>query len=425
MHFGSLFTILVVSLDTAVGFSSTLDTSGPPRALKLSPKDKTSRGEGSLDAKDKFQAPKKAPVGTPEDQVMPVGDGDNRKGGVMLDDYDPTRLGVSAAEAEAEKDKDKPKNEPAAATPNASGAASTPMNDDHPGSKDKGELSSGKGGGATGGVGATAGTGSGPAISPDAEMTTRDKPRLQDRPAFGEDLPETNHEHSMGRLFGVTMMIIMSEIFDKTFFIAALMAMRNSPLFVFSASFASLGLMHVLSTFLGMVLPQLLSPKVTTLLASILFLAFGLKLLKDAWEMNPREAISEEMREVEQEIELRESNRAVERAEKQLPEGSQINGISNLLSLVFSPLWIQIFVMNFLAEWGDRSQIATVALGASTHIIDVLIGGLVGHGVCTAVAIIGGRLLASSLSSRSITFGGAFCFLLFACIYFIDWKREN
>lgn len=416
----SLVTVLLATLGAASVDATALDNEGSHKALKLSPKDKTSRGDGSLDATDKFQAPKKAPVGTPEDQVMPVGDGDNRKGSVLLDDYDPTRLGVSAAEAEAEKGKYD--NTPA--SPQSSGKPVAATNDDNPAAKAKGELASGKGGGGTGGVGATAGTGSGPAIDPNAEMTPRDKTHTSESPTIATEKTNTNLEHSMSRMFGVTMMIVMSEIFDKTFFIAALMAMRNSPLFVFSASFASLGLMHTLSTFLGMVLPQVLSPKVTMLLAALLFFVFGLKLLKDAWDMNPREAASEEMREVEQEIELRESNRATERAETQSHETSRFAGITNLLSLVFSPLWIQIFVMNFLAEWGDRSQIATIALGASTHYIDVLIGGLLGHGLCTAFAIAGGRLLASSLSTRTITFGGAFCFLLFACIYFVDWKRE-
>lgn len=43
----------------------------------------------------------------------------------------------------------------------------------------------------------------------------------------------------------------------------------------------------------------------------------------------------------------------------------QESALMNLLGLVFSPIFVQTFVMTFLAEWGDRSQIATIALGAS------------------------------------------------------------
>lgn len=41
--------------------------------------------------------------------------------------------------------------------------------------------------------------------------------------------------------------IIVSELGDKTFFIAAIMAMRHSRLIVFSGALGALGLMTVLS----------------------------------------------------------------------------------------------------------------------------------------------------------------------------------
>ena len=40
-------------------------------------------------------------------------------------------------------------------------------------------------------------------------------------------------------------------------------------------------------------------------------------------------------------------------------------GIMNLLNLLFSPVFVQTFVMTFLGEWGDRSQIATITLAAA------------------------------------------------------------
>ena len=40
-------------------------------------------------------------------------------------------------------------------------------------------------------------------------------------------------------------MIIVSELGDKTFFIAAIMAMRHSRATVFTAAIAALGVMHV------------------------------------------------------------------------------------------------------------------------------------------------------------------------------------
>eukprot|EP01042_Synura_sphagnicola_P011768 gene11768-15003_t len=42
-------------------------------------------------------------------------------------------------------------------------------------------------------------------------------------------------------------------------------------------------------------------------------------------------------------------------------------------------VFTQAFTLTFLAEWGDRSQIATIAFAASQNPYGVVVGGLVGH----------------------------------------------
>ena len=41
-------------------------------------------------------------------------------------------------------------------------------------------------------------------------------------------------------------------------------------------------------------------------------------------------------------------------------------GVLNLLNFLFSPVFVQTFIMTFLGEWGDRSQIATITLAAAS-----------------------------------------------------------
>ncbi|KAJ5998927.1 hypothetical protein N7451_006737 [Penicillium sp. IBT 35674x] len=76
--------------------------------------------------------------------------------------------------------------------------------------------------------------------------------------------------------------------------------------------------------------------------------------------------------------------------------------------------------MTFLGEWGDRSQIATIAMAAGQDYWWVTIGATAGHGICTAAAVIGGRAIAGKVSMRVVTLGGAAAFLLFGIIYLIE-----
>lgn len=88
--------------------------------------------------------------------------------------------------------------------------------------------------------------------------------------------------------------------------------------------------------------------------------------------------------------------------------------VSSSLHLAFNTIILQAFSLTFLAEWGDRSQIATIALAASRNVWGVNIGAILGHGLCTGIAVVGGKILASSISERAVAFAGGSLFLVFA-----------
>ncbi|KAK6457163.1 Gdt1 protein [Scheffersomyces xylosifermentans] len=223
-------------------------------------------------------------------------------------------------------------------------------------------------------------------------------------------------------------MIIVSEIGDKTFLIAALMAMRYSRFVVFSAAFSSLVIMTVLSGVVGHALPSLISRRLTQFLASLLFVVFGYKLLKEGLAMSKDLGVEEELQEVEDEIASTKLNNQLDdieggesKAAAKKEWYTEIGGqVKDLASFVLSPVWIQVFVMTFLGEWGDRSQIATIAMAAGSDYWAVILGGIVGHGVCTAAACIGGKLLAKKISMRNVTLGGAIAFFVFSVLYFYE-----
>lgn len=209
--------------------------------------------------------------------------------------------------------------------------------------------------------------------------------------------------------------IIVSELGDKTFFIAAIMAMRHPRLTVFTGAIAALALMTVLSAVFGMA--ATIIPRVYTYyISTALFFLFGLKMLKDGYYMSATEA-AEELEEVQSDIRKREdeleretSATVVQDAETGVIRKNKQRSAWNLLLRIF----MQAFTMTFLAEWGDRSQLTTIILSARENVYGVIIGGVIGHAICTGLAVIGGRMIAQKISVRTVTLIGGVVFLIFA-----------
>lgn len=283
----------------------------------------------------------------------------------------------------------------------------------------------------------------GVAASSDKSIPNAAAPKVDGRLNVNKLAPEDNHssssvidqkegegesDHTNYNSFIMSIsMIVVSEIGDKTFLIAALMAMRHSRYVVFSSAFASLAVMTVLSGLVGHALPSFLSRRLTQYLAAALFIVFGWKLLYEGLGMSKQLGVEDELAEVEEEIASSAHNNQLDGLESGLANttkpkqvwyveaGAQIQ---NLASFVLSPIWIQVFVMTFLGEWGDRSQIATIAMAAGSEYWFVILGAIVGHFICTLAACIGGKLLAKKISMRNVTLGGSFAFFVFALLYF-------
>ncbi|CAH7688381.1 hypothetical protein BY996DRAFT_4541476, partial [Phakopsora pachyrhizi] len=68
--------------------------------------------------------------------------------------------------------------------------------------------------------------------------------------------------------------------------------------------------------------------------------------------------------------------------------------------LLISSILIQTFIMTFLAEWGNRSQILSISAAATHKIYLVIIGTVLGNVICTFLAVMGGRWLATKISVK-------------------------
>jgi putative Ca2+/H+ antiporter (TMEM165/GDT1 family) len=207
--------------------------------------------------------------------------------------------------------------------------------------------------------------------------------------------------------------IMVTELGDKTFFIAAILAMRNSRLSIYSGAMLALIVMTLLAVCMGQVAPLLLPKVYTHYAAAFLFLFFGVRLLRDAAGMDANH-VSDELEEVEAELGGGDGDSELEPL-----QGGGRRESSRAKSTCGLPVaFVQSFTLTFLAEWGDRSQIATLALAASKNPMGVTVGSIVGHGVCTGLAVLGGRMLASRISERTVLFVGGLVFLAFALAAF-------
>ncbi|KAI8325487.1 hypothetical protein GQ54DRAFT_254647 [Martensiomyces pterosporus] len=225
------------------------------------------------------------------------------------------------------------------------------------------------------------------------------------------------------------LMIFVSEIGDKTFLIAAILAMSNPRSTIFLAACAALWLMSILSAFLGHAVVNFVPMSWVSTAAAIMFLLFGIKLLQEARGMDGSE-ITKEMHSVESELsekDVKASQIEMEAGtsdtnEKNEPSDASFNtsvlaSLKNLLGLLLSPVFVETFVLVFLAEWGDRSQLATIALGAAKNVYGVAVGTIFGHTCCTGLAVLGGQLLASRISVKKVTYAGGVLFIIFAFLY--------
>ena len=90
-------------------------------------------------------------------------------------------------------------------------------------------------------------------------------------------------------------LIFVSELGDKTFFIAALLAMRYGKLVAFTGSVAALATMTVISVAIGRIFHHVPASLTSSLplgeyAAAAMLLLFGLRTVKEAWDMPSDEA---------------------------------------------------------------------------------------------------------------------------------------
>ncbi|CAL5028862.1 unnamed protein product [Urochloa decumbens] len=190
-------------------------------------------------------------------------------------------------------------------------------------------------------------------------------------------------------------MTALSEIGDRTFCVAAILAMRHPRNLVLAGCVASSVVMTLISSSLGWAAPNLISRKWSHHVTTILFFVFGILSLRESYKEDGDS--DDELEEVEAELDDDDSKK------HQRP----------FLIRFFSPVFVKAFSITLFGEWGDMSQIATIGLAADENPLGVVLGGVIAQALCTTAAVLGGKSLASKISEKMVGLLSGALFLVF------------
>ncbi|KAL4461529.1 hypothetical protein ABPG74_016153 [Tetrahymena malaccensis] len=249
-----------------------------------------------------------------------------------------------------------------------------------------------------------------------------------------------------GALLGSMISILFSEVGDKTFIITAILSAKYNKFYVFLGSYGALFLMTFISCFIGNLSDYILPEKYIKIASAVLFFFFGFKSLYDSATNqleDEDEEIETEIKALEEKLNQGNKDSIDDSTEDSKQEVKKVKGTQDTINSSSEPQVVQreqkqsetkqnnkdqsspkvsnktiavlTFAQNFLGEWGDKSQLSTIAMGASFNFYKVFIGAALGHFCCSLLAITGGKYLAEQLSERTLTFLGGLLFVTYGC----------
>lgn len=227
----------------------------------------------------------------------------------------------------------------------------------------------------------------------------------------------------------------VAELFDKTWFMGLLLAIRYNARIVFFGSFAALFVHTVLAAAMGYAFARCISPQMLNWATAVIFFGFALLYAKDWYQADPDADAIEAGKEdaggdIDMDLLCKEGTEQLASADdddndddmelkgtqrthtysSSSSDGSGAAWKSNETLSVFGKSFMGVFI----AEWGDRTQIAMIGQHAALPLIPVFAGSVVAFFFLTLSAVWAATLLSGQKLRERVVFGfSSICFAVF------------
>jgi len=215
-------------------------------------------------------------------------------------------------------------------------------------------------------------------------------------------------------------LVAIAELFDKTWFVALLMAMNHPRNVVFWGCYSALVVHTVIAAGFGFLVSRVMPITTLHFVAAGLYAVFALLYARDFYKADPSGDVIAAGKEEAGEAIIDE-----EEVVPMIPNGKNMEGKGKVIAREQKAQWTKIFIKcfmpMFIAEWGDRTQIAMIGQHASQPLVPVCLGSLAAFFVLTASAVAAGSMLHDrQVSERLVHFISALSFAVFALLAFRD-----
>jgi len=230
--------------------------------------------------------------------------------------------------------------------------------------------------------------------------------------------PATSHAFNLA-----FTMVSMAEVFDKTWFVALVMAMRFPTMHftVFWGCFAALLVHVVLAAVFGYSISRFLSVSQLDFLAAGVYGVFAVMYGYDWYKSEAgSDVIAAGKEEIEEEMAQEHGGAEYGTVASKTPTPTSTSFAQK--SRVFG----QCFMVVLIAEFGDRTQIAMIGVHASQPLLPVMWGSAAAFGMLTASAVaVSSFLEGSTLSESFVKAAIALSFTVFTLVAVHDGMKAR